>query len=126
MFVAGAPDPGEDKPLGVGFWGRLATFVLPATIWEPNGLTHPPPEPGAWHLPGEMLMSIEIVEREAARLHLPVRIIDVNHSGTDRPLVDRYVGPDDLLPLVVRSDSGRLDGFESITPGAVRQFLSRH
>jgi len=126
MFVAGAPDPGEYRPYYLGFWGRIGAGFLPGSLWSRSGMAHREPPPGAWHVPGDMLMSVELVEREAARLHLPLRVIDVNQPEDDRALVEHYVRPDDVLPFLVRSDNDRLSGFEEFTPETVRRFLSHH
>lgn len=126
MFVAGTPDPGDERPRTMTFWGRMFAGVAPGTLFAPSGLPEGEAVPGAWHLPGEMAMSVDIVRQETDRLHLPLRVIDVNRPGEDEPLLARYVGPEDVLPLVVRSDSGRLEGLDAITPANVRRFLSRH
>lgn len=123
LFVAGAPDPGELRPPIAGAWGRM---LMPASMVLSAGPPPSTPPPGAWHLPREMEMAVEVVMKEADRRQIPVRVVDVNRPGEDRPLVERYITPDDLLPLLVRSDNTRLEGFEQFTPAEIRQFLGHH
>ena len=125
LFVAGAPDPGDERPRPMPFWSRMMSGVAPGYPFAPSGLREGEVEPGAWHLPGDMQIAVDTVHEEATRRHLSVRVIDVNRPGPDRELVEKYVGSEDLLPLLVRSDNGRLDGLENFTPGAVRRFLSQ-
>lgn len=154
LFVAGAPDPGDTRPPTFTGFQRVLSLVVPPLLLEnvntqtehpqyvgdskdrvitslfpPHATeltrSYPPLPVGAWHLPGDMMMALEVAQHETERLHLPLQVIDVNNVA-DRTLVDRYVGVGDVLPMLVRSDGTRLEGFESFEARKVRRFLGRH
>jgi hypothetical protein len=64
------------------------------------------------------------LSKAAKRLGRTVKIVDVNQPGDDRTLVLRFVGPDDVLPIAVRSDGTRLEGVESFGSGSLQDFLA--
>ena len=76
----------------------------------------------AW--PADQVMCAQRVLDVARKAGRTVRLVDVNRPGDDRPLVERYVGEADLLPLLVRSDGARLEGVEAFAPSIVRAFLA--
>jgi hypothetical protein len=126
LFVSGEPGPPEDLSEGVvtSFWARLVGTVIPAN-WRTHGTQAPPrPPPGPdWHVPRAEIMSVNLVfevVREAGRT---VTLVNVNQPSDHQPLVARWIGPDDILPVLVRPDGARLAGIEEFEPGAVRKFL---
>lgn len=133
LFVAGEPDVGLDD-LSTGersVFRRAAGFVaggaLVATSAEVRGWKAArqgegsgPPE---WHLPPVQNQCAELVRSIAEQLGRTLRVVDVNRPSGYRDLVERWVGPNDLLPLLVRSDGSRLEGEERFVPRQVRRFL---
>jgi hypothetical protein len=81
-----------------------------------------PSEPDAF--PADQVMCAQQLLEAAKRLGRTVKIVDVNQPEVDRALVQRFVGPDDVLPIAVRSDGTRLEGTESFGPGALQEFLA--
>jgi hypothetical protein len=73
--------------------------------------------------PSDQVICAERVVEAAERLSIEVEIVDINTRGLDREVVDRYVGRNDVLPVLVRADGQRLVGAESFGPAAVRDFL---
>lgn len=59
----------------------------------------------------------------AQKCGVPVRGVDVDHSGADLDLVRKWITPDGGRPLLVRPDGARLAGAESIVPTRVALFL---
>jgi len=133
LFVAGEPDtvPEPLRDVGAAVFGRFAGVMMgEAVVGPPNEKTHfetvrePPPEgQEPWHLSREQNQAVQLVQDIAARLHTTLVVVDVNRAGDRRDLVERWVGTDDLLPLLVRSDGSRLEGLEQFLPELVRSFL---
>jgi hypothetical protein len=135
MFVAGEPETGGSlRSAGTSFLGRLGGGFAPSTMYlglhekappATTGSSTSETDPRAWHLsPGQtdcVNMVLDIAEREKRR----VTVIDVDRPIGQVELVRRWVGPEDVLPLLVRPDGSRLMGLESFTPRNVRRFIRR-
>jgi len=139
LFVAGEPEltPGI-RESGVGLAPRFAGLVFA------TGLIPPPPRPPVeespqgrnasdqppltdsrpWHLAPAQMASLQVVLDAAKRQRRGVFVVDVNRPGVYQSLVERHVGPDDVLPLLVRPDGARLEGQESFDPARVRRFIA--
>lgn len=124
LFAAGEPDRGDD--------GRaLASEIQQPTILQSipriSGHSFPGPAPDEvpWHFPVEQRACIRLVNELAESLGRAVTVIDVNWPESDRDLVERWTGPNTLLPLLVAPDGRRLEGLESFVPSRVRRFLSQ-
>lgn len=117
LFAAGGPDHGDDGR-AIARRLRRQTGVLPGTGAD----LHSPVEP-QWEFPVEQRSCILLVEEIAATTGDEVRVIDVNQPGEDRRLVERWAGPEAVLPLLVSPLGRRLEGAESFRPKRVRQFL---
>lgn len=122
LFVAGMPlsdawPGGQSYHFSVGFKGGQP---IGATSWggvEPGDL-FPDQTYGEQAREGRLVLEI------AKALGCRIQVINVNNPREDRALAAKYVGPDDELPLLVRSDGARLSGDEEFVPGTVRRFLS--
>ncbi|MGA7650046.1 MAG: hypothetical protein ACLP8V_07325 [Thermoplasmata archaeon] len=140
LFVAGEPDSGVDslqktKSTVVGrfvdaalpFGGRMPisrTSNPPGAIAP--GLGEAPPSESVdrpWHLPRQQLRCVDMVLRIAGRERRRVTVVDTNRATAPQGLVDRWVGPNDVLPLLVGPDGARLEGIEEFVPQKVRQFI---
>jgi hypothetical protein len=85
----------------------------------PSRAEHP------WHLPREVIGCVNLVFEVARREGRTVAVVDVSHPGEHQELVDRWVGPDDPLPMLVRSDGAKLGGTDKFAPPILRQFVRR-
>ena len=85
----------------------------------------PAPDERPWHFPVEQRTCIRLVDELAESLGRTVMVIDVNWPEFHTDLVERWVGPNTLLPLLVAPDGRRLEGLESFVPSIVRRFLSQ-
>ena len=134
LFVAGEPDPGlpSIRDTVVHFTDRLIGVYPPrdrtaGTSPGPSPATHdeeplPSGEP-PWRLPPEEIHCVNLVLEMANLEASTVLVVDVDRAGDHQYLVDRWVGADQVTPLLVRSDGSVLDGIENFTPGKVRQFI---
>jgi hypothetical protein len=139
LFVAGEPDSGigslqEGK---TNVFDRVIDAALPfgghipvSRSSNPPGDVPPLGEAAAsttgdrpWHLPPEQLRCVDLVLSVARRERKEVTVVDVNRASAQQALVDRWVGPKDVLPLLVRPDGARLEGVEEFVPQRVRRFL---
>jgi len=77
----------------------------------------------SWHLPPEQVDCINLVLQLARREGRDVTIVDVDRAEGRQDLIDRWVGADDSLPILVRPDGARLKGIEQFVPRKVRQFI---
>ncbi len=68
---------------------------------------------------GRMVLTI------AHHCGIAVKVVDVDHTGSDLPLLQRWMGPNDDLPALVRTDGTRLAGEDAMTPVQVAEFLQR-
>jgi len=127
LFVAGEPGSGEEPG-----W-KLVGF-LDGSIRQRAGGTRPvvaAPPPGAtggeepWHLPPQTIKHVNLVVEVAHREGRTVTIVDVNRAGVNRDLVERWVGPNDVLPILVRTDGARLEGTEKFVPHVLRRFVGQ-
>jgi hypothetical protein len=76
-----------------------------------------------WHLPPQQIQVVNLVFDIAKRTRKSVGLIDVNRPANHQELVDWWVGPEGILPLLVRSDGARLQGMEGFAPRRVRRFI---
>ena len=120
LFVAGVPYydlGGSRSPAVLSRGGPI----------EPSPRPLPPedPRPGqAYGSQAEIGRLVLAIARQARRT---VQVIDVDRSGPDLALVQRYVGPVDDLPLLIPSLSQgrRLMGDAAFTPQNIERFLAR-
>lgn len=125
FFVGGDPnlrEQLESYPVPIG--GVVRAFFPVSWVFSrapPQTAEEPDPP---WLVPVDQLRCIELLERAVRKTGQQVRVVDVNRPGEDRELVRRWVGTDDVLPVLVRSDGARLVGEEAFSPAALRRFLS--
>jgi hypothetical protein len=134
LFVAGEPDSGvgSTQDVQTSIAGRLVGSFLGGWVSGSSGAKSPTSAPqGAlpdgqpWHLPPQQVQATDIVLDAARGKGRTVTIVDVNRPAGNQALVDRWVGQDGVLPLLVRSDGGRLEGIEKFVPRKVRDFIDR-
>lgn len=125
VFVGGDPalsDELANKPDAVGGFARIfIPAAVAAHISRPRERAGPS---DAWLVPADQVMCVERLVKAAEAAHRTVHLVDVNRPGDDRPLVERFVTPSDVLPIALRSDGVRLVGAEAFSPGQLRRFLS--
>jgi hypothetical protein len=132
LFVSGSVDP-NDLPahsrvaLGMQVQGAFASRGLWART--PFDADAPPTDEGeesAGHRPldPEEITCVNLVLDIAHRSHRDVSLINVEGAGEQQSLVDRWVGPNTLLPLLVRLDGATLSGSQEFEPERVRRFIS--
>lgn len=125
LFVGGDPSLEAERAGRPPMLAGMARLFVPG----PFLIKKPPPasprDPDApWEIPADQVMSAQRVLDAAKRAGRTVRIVDVNRPGADRGLVERFVGPGDVLPILLRSDGERLEGAESFEPATLRGFLA--
>jgi len=142
LFVAGEPDFGigslhegrttiVDRLVGMAlpFGGHVPvsrSSSPPGDIPPSSGESESPPsDERPWHLPPAQVQCVDMVLGIARHERRTVTVVDVDRPGAQQTLVDRWVGPNDVLPLLVRMDGSRLEGIEEFVPQKVRQFLRR-
>ena len=138
MFVAGEPKTTPSvRESGAGAMARvsgmvLGAGVLPAAEWKAGGAERfnpdkyqapPLTDTRPWHLPPQQMICLDIVLDVAKQQNKRVTVIDVDRALDRQALVDRWVGPNDVLPLLVRSDGARLGGAENFRAAKVRRFV---
>jgi len=125
LFVSGEPGPPETlSPLiGTSVGARLFGSVIPAS-WFPDRTPPPGPRPEDWHVPREEVATANLVFEIARETGRPVALVNANGSGTDAELASKWVGANDLLPVLVRSDGERLVGLEQFRPKTIRTFMA--
>jgi hypothetical protein len=134
LFVAGEPDPGFPSLRNTTmptFTRLVGGFVplrlamgpskLPSSVEADAQFVRLAIRP--WHLPPEQIHCVNLVLEVAGREARDVTIVDVDRAGGRQDLIARWVGPNDLLPLLVRPDGARLEGIEKFVPRKVRQFI---
>ena len=139
LFVAGEP---ESTPSlhnsNVGSLSHLAGFMLgrlampPSSSGSAPGASSPTPSsPGAspleeapWHLPPQQVTCENLVVEVARQRQKTVLVIDVNRPEGQQALIEQWLRPNDVIPLLVRTDGARLDGAENFTPARVRKFVA--
>lgn len=132
-YSLGNPPPAEDETatsatlpaftLGA-LPGGFLLFITGETYREMMGLGGP----GRANLGGDQVYGPQVaigrmVLDLASECGVSIQVIDVDHSGPDVDLVQRFVAPDDDLPILVRPDGARLTGAESFVPVSLREFL---
>ncbi len=139
LFVAGEPDSGVGSLQNgkTNVFDRVIDAALPFGGHIPVSRSSSPPgavpplgeadpsmtDDRPWHLPPQQLRCVDLVLQLARRQRKRVTVVDVNRAGAQQPLVDRWVGANDVLPLLVRPDGARLGGVEQFVPQRVRRFL---
>ncbi len=126
LFVAGEPDRGDEAPRSPPSRSILAGLVVPPILIarEDDARRAARASKGAsWRLPGEQSRCVRLALELARDLGRSVRIVDVNTPEAPRELVERFVGSQAILPILVAPDGRRLEGTESFVPGTLRRFL---
>ena len=123
LFAAGEPDRGDDGR-------RMASqLTVPTILLSPRISGSSSPDPPSvevpWHFPVEQRSCVRLVTDIAQSMGRVVSVVDVNWPERDRDLVERWIGPSTLLPLLIAPDGRRLEGIEAFVPARVRRFLSQ-
>ena len=133
LFVSGETDSGADPfrdvsssvlsrttgmMFGEAFGGKPAGSSDWKAAQDPSSRAR-----GQLHLSLEESQCTRLVLEIAADEGRQVTVVDVNRADDHRDLVSRWVGPDELLPLLVRPDGARLAGAEQFVPKGVRRFI---
>ena len=61
----------------------------------------------------------------ALKCQVSVKVVDVDNSGADLALVQKWVSPVEDLPILLKLDGSRIQGSESMVPVKVAEFLRR-
>jgi len=138
LFVADEPEtlPGA-YDVTTSLTGRLSgmflfTGIVPvvpkpgtyAREVRPEGLEKSPlSERRNWHLPPEQLYALEQVLEVSRAQGKSLGVIDVDRPSDQQSLVVRWVGSDDVLPILVREDGTKLSGAKNFTRAKLRRFL---
>jgi hypothetical protein len=132
LFVAGEPDSGADplRDIQSGFSrlllgsGQLFSQMAPSRPVPDGRLPAPPDGATALRLPADQVQLLNEVIDVAGREGRKVRVVDVNQIPSERQLIDRWVGPNDVFPLLVRPDGARLVGDREFLPSSkLRKFV---
>jgi len=136
LFVAGVPGEADELELQSAlvrwFLGTHAEVRLEEWRHDRNRRTAGEATPGgpslpeeqSWHLPREMVAAVDLVCESASRVGRHVTLVDVNRPGIHRDLVRRWVGENDVFPLLIRADGTRLEGMENFTAHRLRTFVT--
>jgi len=136
LFVAGIPgesdDPKVDSTILRWFLGANAEVRLSG--WWRDRKRKPSAGPSAggptpsdempWHLPPQVLASVQLVCDLVSQAGKHVTLVDVNRSGGQLELVRRWVGDNDVFPLLIRTDGSRVEGIENFTARKIRTFVT--
>jgi hypothetical protein len=134
LFVGGEPDPGipSIRDSTVRFSTRVLAGIFPIPVaklafvgrsTKSPGSASPPSGELPWRLPSEQIHCVNTVVEVAYREGKTVTLVDTAHPAGRRALVDRWVGSDRVLPVLVRSDGALLEGIEKFGARRVRQFI---
>jgi hypothetical protein len=134
LFVAGEPDTGLNplKDVQSPYIRLFMGAGLPN--WkkkreqsaEADSLVGLEPAEGGQpelRIPADQVGCIRDVARIARAEGTTVRIVDVNRAELNQALVDRWVGPNDVLPVLVRADGAKLVGAEQFVPRKIQRFI---
>lgn len=91
--------------------------------YSPESAMPPPPKEGPGLLPRRQLHCMNTVLKIARSEGRNVTVVDVDRAAGRQPLVDQWVRAQDVLPLLVRPDGGRLEGPERFDVEAIRRFI---
>lgn len=132
LFVAGEPDSGAPSPRDttISMGSRVFGTIVPLSLVMKSGQrpsyspdSAEPPSPRAWRLPPQQIHCVNRVLHIARREGRTVTVVDVDRAAARQDLVDRWVGADDVLPLLVRPDGARLEGLENFGARSLRRFI---
>ena len=134
LFVAGEPDSGVPSVRNASgsFAMRVGGALMPPGLFmkpapgpspAPDHAKLAPTQERSLHLPPQQIYCVNTVLEAARREGRKVTVVDVDQPAGRQDLVDRWVGPDDVLPLLVRPDGARLEGDENFSPRKVRRFI---
>jgi hypothetical protein len=121
MFIAGEPFrdavPGARHPMVTG-------LIVRGTVGPSEGIGgHAPADADPGQVYGPQAREARLVLDIAQKCNVTVKVVDVDDSGADASLVERYVSANDALPCLIRPDGARLTGSESFVPPRVAAFL---
>lgn len=120
------------RDVNTSIGARIVTSISPVGHWtQPNrraemsGFSSSPQADDArpWHLPQQQQVCGDLVLTTAQRKGRTVTVIDANRPQGFETLVQQWVGPNDVFPILVRSDGARLAGVERFVPRTVDRFM---
>jgi len=123
-----ASDPSEEGRVGAlsGVQSWMARTFVPPNLVLGRALRPPAAsEDRVGPFPADQIMCAQKVLDQAKKAGRAVQLVDVNRPGEARAQVLKFVGPGDLLPVLLRSDGARLAGADSFERKAIREFLAR-
>ena len=139
LFVPGEPGPGNGDVGYRSFWGTMLGAVsipglAPTSAHEPARLTEQGDassgwsirvlgEDTEWHVPPGLVASVDLVIDVARQERRSLTVVNVDRPGEALPLVERFVRPSDVFPVLVRADGGRLMGEQEFTRSGLKRFL---
>lgn len=130
LFVSGEPGPADDpeKNVVTSIVGRMVGQGLLRIVSPPGNrisgsAAAPAAEKDAWHVSRQGMNCVKVVLEVAERAKRHVTLVNVNDPGDQAALVARWVREDDVFPVLVRPDGGRLVGSEQFEPADIRRFL---
>jgi len=121
-------DPETEHRVGAlpGTVSWLARTVFPANVFlGPPFRSSKSSEDEIGPFPADQVMCAQRVLDQAKKVGRTVQFVDVNRPGEARELVLRFMGPGDVLPVLLRQDGARLAGAESFDGRTIREFLTR-
>jgi hypothetical protein len=84
-----------------------------------------PESEGSRDFPYEVGHCVRLAVEIAHSAGVPLRVIDIATAAADPELVDRWVTPETILPLLVSPRGETLEGPSSFVPAEVREFFQR-
>lgn len=134
LFVTGEPDSGVGSLRDVKFRSGSAWFFgelpmgrklrsTPDANTGGMGARSPLSGERPWHIPPQQIHCIDLVVDAAHQLGREVTVVDVDRPGELQGLVDYWVGPNDVMPMLLRPDGSRLRGIEAFVRRRVRRFI---
>ena len=123
VFAASEPVRGDEGYALAASFHRLRVFLqLPPQ--RPLEVVREPSGERRWAFPADVGRCVRVAVEVALSLGRTVHVVDVSRPADDRGLVERWVGPDTILPLLVASEGRRLQGIDAFVPSRLRAFFA--
>jgi hypothetical protein len=134
MFVSGEPDnatnhvgPALSVPMRLVMavipLGLVVRFASPPGSVRGVALDDVPSASTPWHLPADQIHCVNSVLEAAIAERRFVTLVDVNRASAPPELVQQYVSPNDIFPILIRPDGQRIEGVENFSPKVLRRVL---
>jgi hypothetical protein len=122
LFASSERVRGDEAYVVASSLSRFRAFQFFAPTGPDPKATRDPDGGPRYEFPGEVGRCVRMAVELAKSTSTALRVIDITRPGDAGDLIQRWVTPETLFPLLVAPDGRRLEGIDWFVPSIVRKF----